>query len=328
MIRLIAILPLLASGLAAAAGGGASVTLVFRDRVQVDRAQITLADIAEIRAPSDVLRQRLQDVAVGNVRQVGVERVVKRELVLAAISRRDDRLSLVPAGAAETRVVRRSYEYAATRMISMARAYLMKQLQSRYPSLTRVAVENIGAVDDLRLPSADVVVRPRAIQGNGLTPRACVWLDVLISDRVLRRIPIWFSVKAYAPVVVARAPINPRDVVTPRDFAVEERDVARVRGEPLQRIDDVVGMRARVSVSNGAVVRVADLEKNPPVLANQEVEVRVVAGPVRVETRAVAEQEGYVGELVRVRNPKTFSVFTARVTGDKTVQVTQKVGGL
>jgi len=145
-----------------------------------------------------------------------------------------------------------------------------------------------------------------------------------VNGKLERTVPVWLTVKAYAPVLVAKRAIKPREKMEPRSFGVEQRDVAELGNVALALESDLIDKRARTFIPSGAIVRIKDLERNPAVLAEEMVDVRVLAGPIFIETQAVAEQDGYIGDRVRVRNPTTASIFTARVVGDNAVVVTER----
>jgi len=55
-------------------------------------------------------------------------------------------------------------------------------------------------------------------------------------------------------------------------------------------------------------------------MAQQTVAVRVVSGPVVIATTAVAEQEGYLGQVIRVRNQTNTERYMVLVTGNQQVE--------
>jgi flagella basal body P-ring formation protein FlgA len=256
-----------------------------------------------------------------------IERTACALLLLSTAVIAAERDAVVGADAARTRVSvqPRQESYAASALIGIAREYLLRQLREERPALARIEVEPVGEIADLRVPSGDVTVRPRPIRaGSAMSKRVCVWLDVNVNGKLERSVPVWLAVKAYAPALVAKRAIKPREKTGLGSFAVEERDVAEFGNAALATDGDLIDKRARTFIPAGAVVRIKDLERNPSVLAEEMVDVRVLAGPIFIETQAVAEQDGYIGDRVRMRNPTTASIFTARVVGEKAVVVTER----
>jgi flagella basal body P-ring formation protein FlgA len=65
---------------------------------------------------------------------------------------------------------------------------------------------------------------------------------------------------------------------------------------------------------NRIVLRGA-VEDVPPISQGEDVAVQVHFGAVEIQTRAVALQDGRLGELVKLENPTSHATFTAQVIG-------------
>jgi len=231
--------------------------------------------------------------------------------------------------------------------IAAARAHLLDHLRQVRPDIGRFELTPIG-----HTPAFIPVGAPaEATHGSVLSPRTCVWIKVgragslaterrpsgergnpqrgpATTERSAREspagagsVPVWFSVKAYRPVLVTQRNRGARDPVDASDFTVEERDVAPLSGVPLAVDADVTRMRARHAIAAGRLVVKEDLEEMPQVLRGQEVTVEVRHGAVEIETSAVALREARLGEPVTLRNPSSHMNYAARVVGQARVAV-------
>ena len=227
--------------------------------------------------------------------------------------------ALAAAGAAE-RIA--SAAAADSPPVGAARAYLLDHLRQVRPDIERFELTLIGHPPSF----APAAVPAEAIHGSALSPRTCVWIKVGQRGNPQRgparespagagSAPIWFSVKAYRPVLVSQRNRGARDSVDVSDFAVEERDVAPLSSVPLAVDADVTRMRARHVITAGRIVLKEDLEEMPPVLRGQEVTVEVRHGAVEIETSAVALREARLGEPVTLQNPTSHMTYAARVVG-------------
>lgn len=300
------------------------VAIVLKQQALVDHVDVRLGDVAEVRTRDRALRVRFEDVAVGWVPRNGARRTISRTEVETLLARSGGTAAVSVEGARATTVRLRAGYYPAARLFDVARERLLRQLHARYPMLTGVDVTPVGEPVDLRVPAGRIVVDARPIRGDALAKRVCVWVDLRLNDRPYRRIPVWLRVAAYAPAVVTKRTIKPREKLQPGDVAIEERDVTGTDPALIAKLGDIAGRRARTFIPAGAVVQTKNLEPNPPVLTDELVKVRVVAGSVRIETQAIAEQDGYIGDYIKVRNPKTAASFSARVIGENAVAVTER----
>jgi flagella basal body P-ring formation protein FlgA len=219
--------------------------------------------------------------------------------------------------------------------IGAARAHLLDHLRQVRPDIGRFELTPIGHTPAF-IP---VGATAEATHGSVLSPRTCVWIKVgragslaterpATTERSAREspagagsVPVWFSVKAYRPVLVTQRNRGARDSVDAGDFTVEERDVAPLSGVPLAVDADVTRMRARHAIAAGRIVVKEDLEEMPQVLRGQEVTVEVRHGAVEIETSAVALREARLGEPVTLQNPSSHMNYAARVVGQARVAV-------
>jgi len=70
----------------------------------------------------------------------------------------------------------------------------------------------------------------------------------------------------------------------------------------------------------GDLLRQADLQETPLILAGDPVELKVVRGKVSVTVRAFARQQGCLGQTIPVRNELTGRLVNARVAGPGLVE--------
>jgi flagella basal body P-ring formation protein FlgA len=222
--------------------------------------------------------------------------------------------ALTVAGAAE-RIA--SASAADSPPVAAARAHLLDHLRQVRPDIERFELTPIGHPPSF----AHAVVPAEAIHGSVLSPRTCVWINR--DRRSATSVPVWFSVKAYRPVLVNQRNRGARDSVDASDFAVEERDVAPLSSVPMPVDADVTQMRARHVITAGRIVLKEDLEEMPQVLRGQEVTVEVKHGAVEIETSAVALREARLGEPVMLQNPTSHMTYAARVVGQGRAAVIQ-----
>jgi flagella basal body P-ring formation protein FlgA len=207
--------------------------------------------------------------------------------------------------------------HAGSAPLGAARARLLDHLHQVRPDIERFELTPIGPAPALHA----VVATAEAIHGSALSARTCVWIKVGQAGHSAGSVPIWFSVKAYRPVLISQRNRGARDAVDASDFTVEERDVAPLSSVPLAVDTDVTRMRARRSIASGRVVVKEDLEEMPQVLRGQEVTVQVRHGAVEIETSAVALREARLGEPVTLQNPSSHMNYAARVVGQARVAV-------
>ncbi|GEM_PF-2673426 len=301
----------------------ARVTLTLKPHVVVDHDTVRLADVADIETSDAVLQRTLSAIRLGetatNARVYG-----RGTLAMLIKQGTANPLHIDWEGAERVAIERRTQTLEAETLVTAAREHLSRALREFDPAFTRVDVRAAERIDALRLPTGTVTVVPRTMRSSTLSKRTCVWLDVSVDGQVRRHFPVWLAVSAYKPVLVSAHALAARAPVANNDFRIEERDVTDLMRVALSSTHDVTGARAQRSLPAGAVMLTGDVEALPAVARDQEVRVQVASGSVLLETSAVAEQEGKIGDQIRLRNVSSDRSYLGRVVGMGQVSVSAR----
>jgi len=317
------IVPVLAAVLAAADAIGAPTVITLREHARVTDAVVRLADIADLGAADEAQRRRLAAVKIAPAPLLGNVKTLRRKDVEQIVARAAGADAYAIEGASAVKIERPVTEYDGARFVETARAYLLARLREQRPDLARIEIVPLGDFPAVRGPAGASRLVPRALGAEILAKRMGVWIDLEVAGVRQRSVPVWLAVSAYRPVVVARRAYRAKEALTLADFTVEERDVAALGGAPLDIGATLNGTRARHALAAG-VVRAGDIEAQPPVVAQQEIDVRVIAGPIAIDTRAIAQEEGSVGATIRVRNPSSALTYSARIVDDGKALVAER----
>jgi flagella basal body P-ring formation protein FlgA len=172
------------------------------------------------------------------------------------------------------------------------------------PPKRTASVWNIVMLEYPSSASASMVVRFRIVADS--TP--------LEDDTVVLRASLW------ANALFAREPLS-SGAALDTDFVEARRvDAFRVRDAiPAGTPDtDLVLSRA---VQAGSMLTWHDVGHRPLVKKGDIVEVSATSGLLRITLKALALQNGALGDVVTVRNPESLKVIPAQVVGENRVEV-------
>jgi flagella basal body P-ring formation protein FlgA len=186
----------------------------------------------------------------------------------------------------------------------------------------------------LRVQPALEPHRIRSVQVLGLGALASRRLEGLVTvpvfvryetDRGEREMEYSVSgiLQVVGPVYTTRANLPRGHVMQPEDLNVTALPWRGLASDALGLPRaDIVGRRVKSLITAGTPVSSAQLDEPFAVKTGELVDLTVVAGPgVMIRSRALAKQEGRVGDLVRVEQPDTKKALSAVVTGPRTVEV-------
>ncbi|HEU4652742.1 MAG TPA: flagellar basal body P-ring formation chaperone FlgA [Steroidobacteraceae bacterium] len=137
----------------------------------------------------------------------------------------------------------------------------------------------------------------------------------------MQSVNVWFAVHGYRQLKVAGTALRSGTPFTNENVVAGEADVLGIRCEVPDQPDFWVGMRAKHTLDAGDPVCADAIEPVPMVSRGEGVTVKSISGPVTITARGVAEQDGDLGNVVRIKNSASGEVFTAAVVGRREVIV-------
>lgn len=193
---------------------------------------------------------------------------------------------------------------------------------------SRAAESGVQAIVKRFSPIPDVTLSAGRIEYEVLSPaqwegwgRASLSLLIRLDGRLVRNIPVHCDVEGWRDVLVAAHPLERGTVLERKDLETEKRDISPLTGQRLPVLDDVVGMKLKVSVRKGKILLPRDLEKFMVVKAGQMVTIIAENDVLRLTATGKTRTAGAVGDQILVLNSASNRELTARVLDGSTVRV-------
>lgn len=296
------------------------VMITLAERAVVAGDSYTLQDVAQVSAKDGAVKARLDALSIGAAPRMGYARTIPRATIAEAIRKQwPEIVERIEWQGSDAMIVRGAgVRYDSSNLITIAQEALLAQLSQQY---ARAEITAVGGPYEVRHPAGEVTVTPRVSGAAPLRPRMSVWLDVSLDGRHYRSMPIWFAVKAYAPVRVAKRSMPSRQRITSNDFRIEERNVAAVRGVPVPAGETLGSAWLKRGVRAGEVLVDAAIESAPLIERGDDVLVKVSMGSIEIETKGVALANGQLGDTIRVENPGSRETFSGKVIGERAVLI-------
>lgn len=214
--------------------------------------------------------------------------------------------------------------YTATSVADVARVYLERHLRAQYTDAQRLDLQIVGRVPKPKMLPATAQWIPKPMSTVTVARRMCVQIDVVDAGKVLDSMSVWFDVALYREVLVAAHGLRPNAPVAAADFVLAERDTAPWGGATLAAFEHIAGKRVRYYIAPGAVVRSDDLATMPAVTRHQEIQVAVITPSVVVETVGIAQEDGALGQVIKVRNIANKATYFAQVVDSGRAQLVSR----
>jgi len=302
--------------------------------VQADR--VKLADLASVTGLARSEAEAMLQVEVGLAAKPGQARRISIDEIRKALTAGGVNLAAVClVGAAECRVYRakaaeerpdsRRQAEKRTAPVEPSRNTLASAvrrfLQQRLAHLGGKVEVRFGAAGKaaLGICGKDVTFRVRP-RGNALLGLVAMDADVLEGGRLVKTVPIVAEVALLRRVAVARRAINRGAVIRNEDVRLEERRFRRLERIGLTDVAAAVGQQAKRYIARGEMIDARDIRPLPLVKRGDYVTVWLKRGGLVIRGSAKALQSGTYAQRIEVRAEPGGQVYTAVVTGPKTVQ--------
>lgn len=298
------------------------IAVVLHERAMIDGATYSLADIAEISAPTPEIVALLSGVDMGRAPRFGYSELIKRERVRTHAERSVPQLKgkIAWEGASQIRISTAGTRVATNAYLDVAKQSLESWLSEHVVDY-RVTVK--GTHKDIVVPQGEVAVTARVQPGAAISKRMGIWLDVEVDGEHYQSVPVWFAVDAYADALVAEYDLDNGIDLNNGMFAVQRVDLAEVDAELLLPSTDLSDMRLRLPVGMGQPLRVDAVARKPDISQGQVVEVLSQVGSVSITATATALEDGFVGDRLEVQKLGSDMTYMVRVTGDGAASISR-----
>jgi len=287
----------------AAAASGATVRL--EESAVVEKARVTLGEIAFIEGAATAERARLAAVVVAYVPPERGAIEIRSETVRDTL----DALGFNLAGIALTGAVSTRVEMESAGVLRAVARAAERHLRASAPrahfALSDVALDFVPPEDFTPVATA---VRPAAAAGP-------VRFDIAdAADPTVTLGHARARLEKSVPAIVARRGLPGGRRIQPGDI-----EIAYVPAEAAAGVftdaSEVTGRRTAAAVPRGRPLTAACLEEEPAVERGEEVLLEVRRGALTVSKTTRARESGLVGDVVRLREVRGRGEYLATVTG-------------
>jgi flagellar basal body P-ring formation protein FlgA len=152
--------------------------------------------------------------------------------------------------------------------------------------------------------------------------RGAFQIPLEISDRSGRKSTYWITGRAniLAKVAIAKRNLIIGEKIHEEDIEFQERDIT-YNADAITDVKDAIGSQIRMTVMARGLITRSTIQKAPALVRGQNVTVRMGEGTWNVSIKGVAEQNGSVGDQVRVLNSITKKIVMGTIIADGVVEV-------
>lgn len=119
---------------------------------------------------------------------------------------------------------------------------------------------------------------------------------------------ITIKIKVYANILAAAEDIKSREEITPEKVEKKILDITMLKGNPVTKPEELEGYASKFRIAKGRIITSDIIETIPVIKSGDRINANSIRGNVIVTTDAIAQQDGRVGDVIRVilKNNKQF----------------------
>lgn len=294
-----------------------AVTITIPDQVTVSATTFTLADIATITGDDNDRIRILANCRLGSSPVPGSSMTLMPDVIAMRLAGNFIDLSNItwqlPAA---IKITTASQTVSGTTLADLAVA-AAKQRLSGYDSEVTAS-----AIPDVALPVGTVDYLVDFPSGMRLGGPLTAVVTTMINNQPYSKIIVKLNVVIYKNIVVTACDLQPGDMITDMNLAVERRSVGQFSSYYTDK-NKVIGLVVKrdVFLPAGTVLNESLVSILQVIKRGNIVSIVAHSGTIEVATTGQALENGGVDQMIRVQNLQTKRILSAKVVDATTVEV-------
>lgn len=150
-------------------------------------------------------------------------------------------------------------------------------------------------------------------------------IDVIVTassdSKRFFKIPVSFKVRVYEYVAIAKRRIRRNQQLTKGNLSMARRETTRVRGFAFFDIKDLIGMVTTTSIQPNTILTENEVEIPPTIKQGSIVKLLIQASGFRIVTKGMAQQTGYTGEVIKVKNMDSKKLLYGEIIDSGSIRI-------
>lgn len=278
------------------------IEINLMDKVVLEEKTITFSDISTVTADDVELVNKINSIEIGktpwanNTRRISQD-FLKIRLSLSNVNTADT----IFTNAKSVVVSVESTKLTGTEIAQKAKEYLLDVLPVADRETT---IELVSMPNDQWIPRKKDRIDLDISLVDPSKDRGDVGLIVSASSDSIRffKIPVFFKVRVYEDVVVARKRIGRKQQLNERDLSIARRETTTINGFTFFSVDDLIGKTTTTVVQPNAIIT-EDLVEAPSIVTQGAVvELFIQSSGFKIITKGIAQETGCIGDVIKVKN--------------------------
>lgn len=299
--------------------GSGPVQVQLKETVLVESGKVLLKDIANLEGKEPDLINKIGSLPIIDSPEFGEVKTLSRHQVDEILQRtRNAPPEIRICGAPIVQIRLKGRRIHAEEIVPVLTAFMMERTPWREHEIEIHSFKNL---EEIEVPAEEFDLRiseKSPIFGNG---RMLVSFDAFRDGKKLTSFWLAAGIRIKAEILAAAQRIPYGKVIAPEDVVIAVTDIEDPDTAIMRNADEAIGNTAKRSFYPGDPLTRETLMKPFLVNSGDTVHLRLEGNGIVLTALARAEQNGRLGQVIRVRNLEFSNVLKARVTGRAQVEI-------
>ncbi len=295
------------------------IRISLREQASVATSTVLLGQIAEVSGADQERVEQLRKLPIASVPSPGIVLTLDRRQILQRISTAlPGSTDLTLSGSQEVRIVLQRRGLEPNDLIPLFKSYLAAATSWKE---SEIEIGSIGNLKGVELPPGDVSLQIAERPAQPGARGALLSVEIILDGKPYRA--FWTNVEflVHAEILQAARQIPYGKTIALQDVRTAQVEIRDARIACLRKPEDAVGLVARRTLLPGDPLTRESVTSPLLVRSGETVHLRLERNGVRVVALAQAEQDGKLGQFIRIRNLEFSRPLKAKVVGRGEVKV-------
>jgi flagellar basal body P-ring formation protein FlgA len=295
------------------ASGSGSIVVKLKDQVSVQSNRIVLNDIAEFQGTDSGQLAQLAQVPLGNAPRLGIVATLSRYQLSGFIQKVMDPIPAISfEGAEVVQIKLQGRPVESEEITRILKDFLIKTLPWKE---SEIEIQSIEHPQGIELPPGEAQLQISSrlpVTGRG---RIIFPFEIVQEGKVIRNFWTTTKINVNKGVFTAQRPIRVGKVIELEDVVLSGATISDFHATYLRTLDEILGKVAQRNLSPGDPLTRESFADPILIKRGETIQLRLQRSGIALTAKGRAEQDGRLGQTIRVRNMEFSTLLNAQITG-------------
>ncbi len=290
--------------------------VVFKEETQITHGPLTLSDIVE-----GDLSETSYSLNLGSLPNPGEVKIISQAYVQMTARRKNMEPPQFSGGPVRVQVKRLNRILSDSELVNPVKETIRQEYS--LPEETDVKIVDLPEEVTVLPGPFGLSVRSGNSSYGSRRGELRYRFDVIQQEKQINSFRAQVEISQSDQVAFAKRPLSRGVIVQPEMVNWKDKDIGTSRGGLLRDAENLIGKKLTRSIRAGKSFNEKYLEAPTVIERRDQVTIRYQVGNMRITTRGEAQEDGSIGDQIKVENLSTEKTITAQIINENIVETSR-----